>query len=284
MGSTAEELAPTVHQLGKGATVWVAGAGDPLLLVHGWGLRPDVYSNGLLHLARHGFYVAAPTMAVVGKQWSIDRAVHRAEKALDHLGWDKAIVAGNSLGGAVAISLAAREPKRIRLLALVNSLGLPLDRNMLGWTLPFRRYITAANLRAAGAFGRNLMAARGAINIAGAAWYARRCALADELETIRRHKVRSVIVWGEDDRLLPLQMGRSVADSLGAPLRLIPGADHDWTIRYPELFARELDIAVRTVLRRRGWRGSGGAGPIEHVLSKRRAAKRAGGSDELPAR
>jgi pimeloyl-ACP methyl ester carboxylesterase len=284
MITAAQDLTPTVHHLGKGATVWVAGSGDPLLLVHGWGLRPEVYTGGLLHLASYGFQVAAPAIAVVGKQWSMDRAVHRAMKALDYLEWNKAIVAGNSLGGAVAISLAARAPKRIRLLALVNSLGLPIDRNVVGWTLPFRRYVSAANLRAAGAFGRNLLAMRGAVNLAGAAWYARRCALGDELETIKKHKVRSVVVWGEDDRLLPLEMGRAVAASLGAPLRLIPGADHDWTIRYPELFARELDIAVRTTLLRRLLPGSGGAGPIEHVLGKRRAAKRPSGPEELPAR
>src|ERR1700737_273915 len=114
--SSAAENAPHIVQLRTGAPVWVAVSAEPLLLLHGWGLGPPVYVPGLQHLAEHDFHVAAPTIAVVGKQWTIDRAVHRAVKALDALEWDKATVVGNSLGGAVAISLAAHHPDRVRAL------------------------------------------------------------------------------------------------------------------------------------------------------------------------
>lgn len=245
----AEQPAPELLSLGKGATVWVAGEGDPLLVLHGWGLRPDVYLSGLLDLADRGFRVAAPTLAVVGRRWDMDRAVHRVRKTLDHLGWDRAIVVGNSLGGAVGISFASRHPEKVVLLGLVNSVGLPLQRNVLGWATPFRRYATAANLSALTAFGRNALHGRGLLNLAGAAFYARGAGLADELETVRRARVPAAVLWGEDDRLLPLDMGREVARILGAPVRIVPGADHDWTVRHPLLFARELEVTLRAVLR-----------------------------------
>lgn len=269
MAEARNDIIPRVETLGRSGTVWVAGSGERLLLLHGWGLGPGVYATCLRRLAEQGFEVAAPALAVVGKRWSIERAVHRAEKAMDALGWDSAIVAGNSLGGAVAIALAAKDPKRVSLLVLVNSVGLPLERGIIGWVTPLRRYVTAANLRAASTFGRNMVAGRGALNLAGAAWYARRAALADELATIRRNRVRSVVIWGEDDRLLPLEMGRQVAETLRAPLRLVPGAEHDWTVRYPELFARELEIAIHATQPR-----VRGAGPLEQLFARRRAAKR----------
>jgi pimeloyl-ACP methyl ester carboxylesterase len=52
--------------------------------------------------------------------------------ALDDLGIDQADVAGNSLGGAIAIAMAVQRPRSIRKLALVSvSLAPPLSRAQL---------------------------------------------------------------------------------------------------------------------------------------------------------
>lgn len=286
---TAESDEPQVHHLGKGARLWVVGSGDRVLVLHGWGLRPEVYLRSLAELSKRGFTVAAPTLAVVGRRWDADRAVHRATKALDHLGWKDSIVVGNSLGGAVAIHLAAAHPDRVRLLGLVNSLGLEVGHGPLGWVLPFRRYARSANLRALGAFGRNALGGRGVRNLADAARYARRAALETEVEDVHRHGVPSVVLWGEEDRLLPLEMGRRLARTLDAPIRIVPGADHDWTIRHPELFARELAIALRSLLHEKsGLRslpreeGRGGAGPIERIAGRLRAARAQPHNEPLP--
>lgn len=237
-----------IEPLGKGARIWVAGDGEPLLVLHGWGLDPGVHETGLTLLAARGFRVAVPSLAVVGRRWDVDRAVHRARKALDHLGWNRAIVVGNSLGGAVATTLAANSPERVRILALVNSVGVRLDRPIWGWALPLRRYATAGNLRALRAFSRNALRGRGALNLAQAALWAKRAGLEDELARVREHRIPSVVVWSEGDRLLPIDAGRDAARILGAPLRIVPGVDHDWTIRRPKLFADELEIALRAKL------------------------------------
>lgn len=239
---------PSVLSLGKGATVWVAGEGEPLVLLHGWALRPHVFVAGLERLSGRGFHVAAPSLAVVGRRWDLDRAVHRVEKTLDRLGWDRAIIVGYSLGGAVATAFAAAMPERVRMLALVNSVGLPLERNLLEWALPFRRYASTANIRAITAFGRNVVQSWGLRNLADAARFATGAALAAELQDIRASALPSTVLWGEDDRLLPLDMGRGIARMLGAQIRVVPRADHDWTVRRPEQFVTELEIAIRSSL------------------------------------
>lgn len=240
-------------RLGSGAHVWVAGDDGSedrprVMLLHGWGLRPQVFLPSVRHLAQRGFEVAAPTLAVVGRTWDMDRAMHRTKKTMDELGWDKAIVVGYSLGGAISTSLAAAHPERVRLLVLVNSVGLRIQRGMLGWATPFTRYARTGNLKALRAFGLNALQIGGLQNLAAAGRYARVATLDDELARVKEHKVPSVVLWGANDRLLPAEMGRAMADALGAPLHLIPNADHDWPVIDPALFARELDHLLRSAL------------------------------------
>lgn len=244
-----ERLSPSSVSLGS-SNLWVAGGGIPVMVVHGWGLSPAVYASAMMHLAARGYHVAAPELGVVGKRWTIDRAVHRVVKGLDAMGWDRAVLVGNSLGGAVSLAAAARHPKRTRLLVLVDSVGLTVPRTMVGWATPWRRYVAAGNLRAASAFGRNIMSAPGLVNLAGAARYAAGGGLDAEIEAVRGGKVPTAVMWGECDRLLPIARGRALAAALDAPLRVVPGADHDWTIRFPELFARELDVVLGRMLAR----------------------------------
>jgi pimeloyl-ACP methyl ester carboxylesterase len=190
-------------------------------------------------------------LAVVGRTWDLERAVHRVRKTLDALEWDEAIVVGYSLGGAVATALAATHPERVRLLALVNSVGLRIERGVLGWARPLTRYARTPNLRAVQAFSYNALRARGMQNLAGAARYARGAHLDAELTSARAHGVPAVVLWGADDRLLPLEMGIQIAEALAAPIHVVPKADHDWPVRDPDLFARELDLLLRTSLAER---------------------------------
>ncbi len=217
-------------------------------MLHGWGLRPEVFLPSVRHLAGRGFEVAAPGLAVVGRKWDMDRAVHRVNRTLEELEWDKAIVVGYSLGGAIATSLAAAHPEHVRMLVLVNSVGLRIDRSMAGWAMPFTRYARTGNLKALRAFGINALQIGGLQNLAAAGRYARLATLDEELARVRDHGIESLVLWGADDRLLPAAMGRDIANMLDAPFHLIPGADHDWPVIDPALFAREIDHLLRTNL------------------------------------
>ncbi|HYZ92948.1 MAG TPA: alpha/beta fold hydrolase [Actinomycetota bacterium] len=239
---------PRRVDLGRGSDLLVAGTGERVLLLHGWGLHPPVFRTTLQRLAHRGFEVAAPSLSVVGRRWDLERAVHRVDKSLELLGWDDAIVVGYSLGGAVATGFAASSPSRVRLLALVNSVGLRVDRGMLAWAAPMARYARASNLPAMRAFGRNALRMRGLQNLADAAQYARIAHLDAELARVREQRVPAVVLWSENDRLLPVAMGRQIADALGAPIHVVPRADHDWPVGAPEVFARELDLMLKTML------------------------------------
>jgi pimeloyl-ACP methyl ester carboxylesterase len=137
------------------------GRGDPLVCVHGFGGDKETWllmspwvprrlRTVLLDLPGHG---ASSTIAG-------DRAHARAQaevvvRFLDHLGIDRAILAGNSMGGGVALRVASDHPDRVRGLVLVasaapvwipNELSEALDRgeNLL---VPDSREKTDAFLR-----------------------------------------------------------------------------------------------------------------------------------------
>ena len=63
--------------------------------------------------------------ALAGTTFSLDRAAGAVEDALDAEGIERAVVVGLSLGGYVAMAVAARSPERVRGLVLAGSTAEP---------------------------------------------------------------------------------------------------------------------------------------------------------------
>jgi pimeloyl-ACP methyl ester carboxylesterase len=91
------------------------GSGSPLLLIHGFSVTWRTWKPVLSQLERH-HDVIAPTMLghsgaapfSDGVLPSIDSLVDGVEAELDRLGLDKVHIAGNSMGGWIALELARR--------------------------------------------------------------------------------------------------------------------------------------------------------------------------------
>ena len=100
--------------------VWEAGAGQPMLLIHGLG-GSGRYFDRLAARVRDRFHVVAPDLAGFGTSDKPDLAYDRAmhlddlDAAADELELDgPTVVAGHSLGGLFAALWAARDPDRVR--------------------------------------------------------------------------------------------------------------------------------------------------------------------------
>lgn len=109
-----------------------AGAGPPVVLVHGSGPGVTAYANWRLtipDLAPH-FRVLAPDMAGFGFSDKPDvvanmaRWVDQLTGFLDALGIERASVVGNSFGGGIGIRLAVDHPDRVDRLVLMGSVGI----------------------------------------------------------------------------------------------------------------------------------------------------------------
>jgi pimeloyl-ACP methyl ester carboxylesterase len=249
----------------------VAGAGDPIVLVHGVGTSRVVWRHAVPLLAADrcvvapdlpGFGASPPA----GPGFALDAVADAlADGLAAHVPAPYDVV-GNSLGGAVAVVLAHRRPALVRRLVLVAPAGFAPHG--------------PAVARAAGAVGERLVAVRRRVGapLAGSA-LARRVALwgtvarpgelpaadaramidgsrgarrigpaiaavavADLRPTLADLAVPWGIVWGDRDRVVPiatLPMLRDVDSH--APVEVLPGVGHVPHMERPAVFAAALE-------------------------------------------
>lgn len=106
------------------------GHGSPVVLIHGFAASIYTWNAILPELARGHDVVALDLPGFGGSDmpegltWpELPRTV---TGLLDRLGLPRAAVVGHSLGGAVAVTLAARSPERVPRLVLIDSAGFNL--------------------------------------------------------------------------------------------------------------------------------------------------------------
>ena len=106
-----------------------SGTGPPLVLLHGAGDNARDWSYVLPLLGR-SHLVLAPDLpgyspgSAPASDYSPARLAYFATRFMDAVGLDRAALAGNSLGGLVALQLALSHPERVVALCLVDSAGL----------------------------------------------------------------------------------------------------------------------------------------------------------------
>jgi len=111
--------------LGEPAAYLEAGRGQPVVLVHGAGGRAEVWTPQLAGLADVARLIAVdlPGHGAGGGRGcrQVDDYVAWLVGLLDALGLDRAVVAGHSMGGAIAQTLALGHRGRLRGLVLVGT-------------------------------------------------------------------------------------------------------------------------------------------------------------------
>src|SRR5271168_2577641 len=112
---------PSVHYL-------IRGQGEPLLLIHGLGGSGADWAFQVAALEKR-FLVIVPDLPGSGRsppprhEYTIEGFAAALWSLLDHLGISRTNIIGFSLGGAVALEMAARRPSHVPRLGLINSLA-----------------------------------------------------------------------------------------------------------------------------------------------------------------
>jgi pimeloyl-ACP methyl ester carboxylesterase len=100
------------------------GKGTPLVLIHGYPLDHSIW-NEVLPRLEDAFDVILPDVRGFGQSTTIDDPYFVDDMAsdvaalLDHLGIEKAAIAGHSMGGYIALAFARLYPTHIRGLGLI---------------------------------------------------------------------------------------------------------------------------------------------------------------------
>ena len=229
------------------------GQGPPLLFLHG-AAGGGMWLPFLEGLARR-FTVYAPAHPGFGRsedpEWldGIDDLVHFYLEFLDDLEHPKIHLVGLSLGGWIAAELATLCSHRIARLVLVDAAGIRVD----GVSVPdlflmppdeavqtiFANSAAAAAIYPASPTPEQLeILLRQRITFARLAWnpYLYNPKLRRRLHRIR---VPTLVVWGKEDRLLPLEHARAFQQAIpGAALAVLPGCGHVPPLDRPDEFVR----------------------------------------------
>ncbi len=188
---------------------------------------------------------------------SLEGYVRALLAALDAQGVGRFVVAGNSMGGYVALALAELAPERIAALGLfgtkasadaeearANRLAMaeraeagaaasdlvgPMAEKMIGPSTRARRPVVASRLDA--------LLAQAPTD--GIAWAQRAMAARpDRTEVLRRLKAPGVVVYGVEDPMMPAPEQRVLADAVGLLLEVPCG--HLIPLEMPDAAARIL--------------------------------------------
>lgn len=243
-----------------------AGAGPPLVLVHGAGGSADLWDpqlDGLADVAR----VVAPDLPGHGRapgrgKPSIAAYAQWLGAFLGTLRAGRAIVVGHSMGGAVAQALALRSPGRLAGLVLIGTGAklrvLPRLVDLLRKRPPEAQSLlhdlafAAATPRECGQAVDRVLRQGAPLVTLGDYLACDRFDVRAELERIR---LPTLVVAGAEDRLTPPKYSRFLADQIpGARLVEIPGAGHFPQLEQP----RAVNAAIREFLAGLGGGAAGG--------------------------
>jgi pimeloyl-ACP methyl ester carboxylesterase len=218
------------------------GDGPPIVLLHGYAMRPDTYAP-LVRLLTPHCRVVVPDLFAVRGAWRYTDVLNAFVSALDELGLRRVTLLGHSFGGALELDFAAQFPHRV--VELVFSDTLAVSRE---WTLAreaTRHPLGLAHLatpRAITAFGRNWLTHPR--QLVDAAWWAFSEGREADISSVARAGLPAHVLWANRDSVLSQPDGREFAEELHATFTVAGGPghiDHDWMFQQPEVFFEHLE-------------------------------------------
>ena len=251
-----------VHSSGK------EGA-PPLVLIHGMYVSHYYFKPVLTQLAER-FSVTAIDLIGFGEsdrpapeKFAYDAAAQAdiVDEVMGALGIASAAVVGHSMGGGVAVALAARHPARVSRLLVENGWVYPIVMPFSGRLalLPGLGGFIFKKLFSRGDLARHFRDVfkdpalatpemidyywerfnRAGARAAGHAALKAFAATPDNTADPGRVKCPTLILWGEEDKLFPMahakRLGKQIA---GAKVEVVPAAKHSPHEERPEEFLR----------------------------------------------
>ena len=222
-----------------------AGAGAPLLLVHDFAGNRELWTASIMRFAQN-FHVVAPDLPGFGGsekpdperyEYGWDAFSDSMFELIAALGLGRVHVCGHGMGGGVALSLAARHPALVHKLVLVSAVVYPpeehaleragrvpiagafLWRQLMGLAL-FRAYVQSTLYSGATKVPVGRVEELYEAFNAPAGRQAAHATLIANADTrplvarLPRVTADTLVVWGRDDQIAPIEHGRRLAREL----------------------------------------------------------------------
>ena len=229
------------------------GAGEPLVFFHGAGGMTE--NDPILAELSSRFHVYAPFIPGYGETEEcesmrdmLDFALHGWD-VVEALGLKNPILVGHSMGGMIAAEMAALAPNDVSRLALICPAGLWLDDHpivdmfsLMPYEMP--KYLFHDPEKGAAAMTSGLDMSDPKFLQTYLVRNARQLGMAGKLlfpipdrglaERLYRVKAKTVIVWGESDKMIPPVYGPAFQKAIaGSKLVNVPEAGHMVVMEQP---------------------------------------------------
>ncbi|MFD8496765.1 alpha/beta fold hydrolase [Amycolatopsis sp. NPDC059657] len=245
---------------GRATQYHVGGDGPPLLFLHGWGLADRSYRAALQRLVAAGSRVYAPALPGFGGTADLpaeDRSLAGFARWVTAFAAQVGIsepvtLVGHSFGGGVAIRTAHDSPELVARLVLVNSIGGSAWSNGRGVLKAMRErplWDWGLHLQADLLATRNLSkvlpvilrdAVPNLLRCPGAIWrvanLARTADLTGEIAELNRRRMPVVIVWSDQDNVIPQAALLSLRAGLDSTKVVTVPGRHGWLLAEPQRF------------------------------------------------
>jgi pimeloyl-ACP methyl ester carboxylesterase len=251
------------------------GAGVPVVFIHGFPTSSRLW-NEVIPLVPPGHRLVVLDLLGYGRSdrpstRPVDPQAHaeRVVELIDELRIERACMVGHGLGGGIAQLLATQFGSRVSHLCLMDSVGFDHWPTVVRRTgrafAPFARFLPPAFMtrllradvvrgyddpeRANRSIDLYLRPFDGPVGRDAAAAHLKGssatsvAALPSRLATIA---APTAIVWGEQDRTIPLSVGKCLHDAIpGSTLDVIPGARHFTPEEAPQPVAEVIERLLR---------------------------------------
>ncbi|MHB8440221.1 MAG: alpha/beta fold hydrolase [Acidimicrobiales bacterium] len=221
------------------------GQGAPIVVLHGFAMRPATYRATAELLAGRGARVVVPDLFDVPAPWRFDDVVKALELGLERRGLDRVTLVGHSFGGGIELGYAVTHLECVEELVFSDTLAVSeqwgLADEALRHPLGILRLATPEAIRG---FVSSL--AHYPRQLAAAGWWGFRSERQTGIERVAQARIPAHVLWASRDSILAQSDGRQFAEQLHADFTVaqLPDGgpvDHDWMFQNPELFVRHLD-------------------------------------------
>ena len=236
-----------------------AGQGEVLLILHGWGASSESWILLQRALSKEGYRVIAIDLPGFGRSnppataWGVQDYSNFIEQFVRAIGLRQFFLLGHSFGGQIAISFTVQHQELVKKLILCAPPGIrrppstkeklfSLFSKMLAIGL---LVVPSKNLRDRfRAIGYRLIKRRDYFKAEGVMREVMQRVIREDLFSIfSQVRVPTLIVWGDDDRMVPVEDAYVLVREIPhSAVEIIPGAGHAPHLKTPEKLSQ---LAVR---------------------------------------
>jgi pimeloyl-ACP methyl ester carboxylesterase len=245
----------------------IAGQGPAILILHGWGGSSDSWLEVQNDLVSRGYSVVCPDLPGFGKSdgppkpWAVDDYVEWTRGFISYMNSRQEFpeffsLLGHSFGGRIAIKFSVRYPEKIKKLVLCDAAGIKFEPDIktktvlaaakIGKALFSLRIFAIIREWARDLFylvlrNKDYVKARGVMRET-----MKLVLNEDLLPELPKISLRTLIVWGDEDELVPLKCAQVFKEKIaGSEFVVLEGVGHSPHLEKPLELAKIIDSFLK---------------------------------------